>query len=131
MITREADYALRTIIFLAKNQDCSFCPTSEICEQMSIPYRFLRKISRSLVDSELVKAQRGKQGGLALAKKPENITLLDILKIFDPRTLSVNLCSKDPDLCQRHEICEAHNYFLKLQKKLENEFASVRISDFI
>ena len=131
MITREADYALRAIICLARVPDQKFFPTSEICKEMLIPYRFLRKISRELVGSGLVKAHRGKQGGLALNKSPEKITILDILRIFDERALAVNLCCKDPGLCCRSPKCEAHKYFQKIQSKLEKEFASVTVADLV
>jgi Rrf2 family protein len=131
MITREADYALRAVIYLARAPEEKYCPTSEICREMLIPYRFLRKISRELVNSGLVKAHRGKQGGLVLNKPPEKITVLDILRIFDERALAVNLCCKDPDLCCRSPKCEAHKYFQKIQSKLEKEFASVSVADLV
>lgn len=131
MITREADYALRALIYLAKNPEKGFCPTSEICESMEIPYRFLRKISRTLVDSGIVKAQRGKQGGLRLGVDASGLTLLEILKVFDPRALAVNLCCRDKASCSREEKCEAHDFFHNIQKKLEDEFAAVSVADLI
>lgn len=129
MITREADYALRTVIFLAKNLDKGYCPTSDIGEKMMIPYRFLRKISRRLVDSGIAKAQRGKQGGLALAVDPEEFSILDLLKVFDSRFLAVNQCCRDDESCNRQQNCEAHDFFMSVQKKLEKEFGSVKISE--
>ncbi len=131
MITREADYALRALIYLAKNIDKGFCPTSDICEEMDIPYRFLRKISRSMVDSGIVKAQRGKQGGLMLGIEPEKLTLLEIMRVFDPRALAVNLCCRKPGICSRENRCEAHDFFHSIQEKLEKEFAAVSVADLI
>ncbi len=131
MITREADYALRALIYLAKNTEKGYCPTSEICDAMDIPYRFLRKISRSMVDSGIVKAQRGKQGGLILGVAPEKLTLLEILRVFDQRALAINLCCRGRGLCSRQDNCEAHDYFHGIQKKLEQEFAAVSIADLI
>lgn len=131
MITREADYALRAIIYLAKHADDGYSPTSEICEAMEIPYRFLRKISRAMVDSGIVKAQRGKQGGLLLGVDPKKLSLLEILKIFDKRALAINLCCRDKGLCSRAGKCEAHEYFASIQRKLEKEFSSVTIADLI
>ncbi|GAB4280228.1 MAG: Rrf2 family transcriptional regulator [Candidatus Rifleibacteriota bacterium] len=129
MITREADYALRAIIYLAKNKSKGFCPTIDICEKMLIPYRFLRKISRKLVDSGIAEAQRGKQGGLALAVDPEKYSLLDVLKVFDARSLAVNLCSKEDNSCERKKECEVHEVFLGIQKNLEKEFDAIKIAD--
>lgn len=131
MITREADYALRALIYLAKNIDKGYCPTSDICQEMEIPYRFLRKISRSMVDSGIVKAQRGKQGGLMLGVAAEKLSILEILRIFDQRALAVNLCCRDRGVCSREERCEAHNFFHSIQAKLEKEFAAVSIADLI
>ncbi len=131
MITREADYALRAIIYLARKHENKYCPTSDICSEMLIPYRFLRKISRKLVESGIAVAQRGKQGGLCLAKKPEQLSLLEILKVFDPRALTLNKCCKNIDECERKNVCEAHDSFAILQQKLETEFDRITIDELV
>lgn len=129
MITREADYAIRTIVYLARHFGKAPIATTEVSEKMEIPYRFSRKISHKLVESGIVGTVRGKQGGIFLIPNPEQLSLLDILKIFDYRTLHVNACCYKADSCSRSGSCSICKRLLKLQEKMHTEFASIKFSE--
>ena len=131
MITREADYAIRTVLHLARNYGKGPVSTMEISEIMDIPYRFLRKISHHLVEAKIAGAHRGKQGGIFLEIEPEKLSLLDILKLFDERTINLNICCKSTDACDRSGNCTVHNRLMGLQGRLHAEFAAFKFSELI
>ncbi len=124
MITREADYAIRTVLYLAQHSDDGAVATTEISEKMQIPYRFLRKISHHLVEAGILATHRGKQGGIFLARKPAQISLLDILELFDQRAINLNVCCQDLSACDRSQACPIHDRLELLQKRLRSEFAA-------
>ncbi len=131
MITREADYAIRTVLFLSQNHGKGAVSTTEISKKMDIPYRFLRKISHHLVESGIAGALRGKQGGIFLQTSPDKISLLDILQLFDERAITVNLCCKSDKACDRSNKCPVHTRLEALQETLQKEFADVKFSELI
>ncbi len=131
MITREADYAIRTVLHLARHYGKGPISTMDISETMEIPYRFLRKISHNLVEAKIAGAVRGKQGGIFLNILPEEISLLDILKLFDERAINLNICCKSDDACSRSGDCPIHERLLKLQDRLQEEFSGLKISELI
>lgn len=131
MITREADYAIRTVLHLSRHHGKGPISTMDISETMEIPYRFLRKISHNLVEASIAGAVRGKQGGIFLKIAPEDISLLDILKLFDERAINLNICCKSDDACSRSENCPTHERLLQLQERLQKEFSGVKFSDLI
>ncbi len=49
-----------------------------------IPSNYLVQILNELRNGGLINSKRGKQGGYALAKAPDTITLYDIVGIIDP-----------------------------------------------
>jgi len=131
MITREADYAIRTVLYLAQHHGQGPVSTLEISEKMEIPYRFLRKISHQLVEAKVVGAVRGKQGGIFLNIAPDQISVLDILKLFDQRAITINICCKSDDSCSRAQECPMHNGLVSLQSRLRGEFDNFKFSDFL
>jgi Rrf2 family protein len=131
MITREAEYAIRTVMFLARQYGKNPVSTMEISEAMDIPYRFLRKISHHLVEAGMIGAQRGKQGGIYLKIAPEKISLLNILELFDERAINLNICCKSGEACSRSEKCRIHDRLMSLQERLRSEFDAFRISDLV
>lgn len=131
MITREADYAFRTVLYLAQNYGKGPISTTDISETMEIPYRFLRKISHNLVEAKLVGATRGKHGGIFLKVDPASISFLDILKLFDDRAINLNICCKADDACTRSPTCAIHERLVGLQERLQAEFEAFKFSDLV
>lgn len=87
MLTSKAKYALRAmseLAAIAAERDWRI-PVfiSEIAERQDIPRRFLENILLELRKHGLVTSHRGKNGGYALARAPENISFADIIRAVD------------------------------------------------
>lgn len=131
MITREIDYAIREILCLAKAHGTGqILSVTELSAQMDIPYRFLRTLSRKLVAAKLVLSRRGNGGGLTLAREPAQISLLQVMRAIDPKSMVLNRCLVDEDGCTRIDHCPVHEELAEMQKKLEVMLTDVRFSQF-
>jgi len=130
MITREADYAIRVVLYLAQHSDEGAVSTADLAEEMDIPYRFLRKIVRRMVEAELVVSQRGQGGGLRLARKEGDISLADVLNAIDPSGVKLNLCMLEGEECQRSKFCVISKKFEVLQEELYEKLRSITFDKF-
>ncbi|MFC1468030.1 RrF2 family transcriptional regulator [Verrucomicrobiota bacterium] len=130
MITREADYAVRVVLYLAQHTEEGAVSTADLAEEMDIPYRFLRKIVRRMVDAELVVSQRGQGGGLRLARSEKEISLADVLNAIDPSGVKLNLCMLEGDGCQRSKFCVVSKKFEVLQAELDEKLRSITFDKF-
>lgn len=129
MITRETDYAVRAMMYLAIQDDYSVPVSSaDLSEAMEIPYRFFRKIVLKLTQANLVISRRGKGGGLSLAEKPEKITLLQIMKAVDPNGVIVNLCIEEKSSCTRSYFCGLHSTLTEIQNLLDEKMGSITLA---
>ena len=126
MITREADYGVRVVLHLAKaaNRE-KLVSTAELAEQMEVPYRFLRKIVRRMVEAGFVISQRGQGGGLRLARPSATISLADVLYAIDPAGVKLNLCLLHGDRCTRTGNCPVHTQMKRLQTLLDGKLAEI------
>jgi Rrf2 family protein len=125
MITREADYAIRAVLYLSAQQRGRLVATSELAERMAVPYRFLRRIVQKLVDGRLLEAQRGKGGGVRLRRSCREISLFDVLNTVDPKALCVNACLEDQDICGRSGYCTVRPRLDDLQARLGSELRAI------
>ena len=82
-ITRQADYAVRAIMYLAQIGPNEKAATSQIAEKQDIPLSFLAKIIAQLSVAGLLQTMRGARGGVTLARSPEEITLLEVVEAID------------------------------------------------
>ncbi|MGN1115648.1 MAG: RrF2 family transcriptional regulator [Candidatus Ornithomonoglobus sp.] len=126
-ITREADYALRIVAELARSGRQIEAKT--IAEQNDIPYRFTLKILRKLVQAGYLKSYRGVNGGYALDKPAEEITLKNIIEVIDGQ-IALNICLSG-DCCANSVECRVKNKLAVIQKNLIDELDSVTFKDII
>ncbi len=116
-ITRQADYAMRAVLYLAELGSERRAATSQIAEEKHIPPSFLAKIVSQLSVAGLLQTSRGARGGVSLARSPENITLLEVVEAIDGPIL-LNECVVDGGVCVFGESCSLRPVFCDAQAEL-------------
>lgn len=81
-VSAKVDYALRAVIELAASGDG---PTKgeRIAQAQEIPLKFLENILGDLRHADIVRSQRGVEGGYWLARPAEEITLADVVRAVE------------------------------------------------
>ena len=99
MINNKTDYALRLLLNLAQKSSQGLVASRQIAEEEQIPPNFMPQIVAELVKKGWVESVRGPGGGVKLAVEPEEITVLDVISLFE--ALQVRPCLHEPGICQR------------------------------
>jgi len=97
-ITRQADYAVRAVLYLAQLGSDQRAATSQIAQEQQIPPSFLAKIVSQLSVAGLLQTSRGARGGVSLARPPEQIALLEVVEAIDGPIL-LNECVSPSGTC--------------------------------
>lgn len=116
-ITRQADYAIRAVRYLAKQGPNTRSATSIVAKEMKIPPSFLAKIISQLSIAGLLHTSRGARGGVTLARAPGEISMLDVVEAIDGPIL-LNECVGDPADCDFIEDCMVHPIWVEVQESL-------------
>jgi len=82
-LTSRCEYALLALIYLARNQAGEYITVQTIASAQKIPPRFLEEILLTLRRANYVHSTRGKGGGFLLSKSPDEISLAEIIRLFD------------------------------------------------
>jgi Rrf2 family protein len=129
-ITRQADYAIRAILYLSALNPTDRAATSLIAEKQEIPPSFLAKIISQLSIAGLIHTSRGAKGGVTLAKDPATISLLDVVEAIDG-PVSLNECTLDPRGCVRSNDCTMHSFWCEAQAELVNRLGKTNFAQFV
>ncbi len=129
LITRETDYAVRTVLYLAREGD-RIANVTEVAHAMHIPKSFLAKILQRLTKSNILVSSRGVKGGFRLAKKPSEISLLDIMMSIQGKT-TINLCVIDSKKCRLSATCSVHPVWVDIRKEVEKRLQKHTIDALI
>ena len=116
-ITRQADYAIRAVRYLAKQGPNERSATSTVAQEMKIPPSFLAKIISQLSIAGLLHTSRGARGGVTLAREAKDISLLDVVEAIDGPIL-LNECVGDPADCVFSDDCLVHPIWVEAQETL-------------
>ena len=124
------DYAIRIGFYLALKEET--ITASELASVLKIPVNYISKITKKLKAAEIVQACEGIKGGYALMKKPEMISLFDIVSSMEV-TMKINRCLEPDGFCSRNatDYCNVHKALLNVQKTYEDALKSVTIADLI
>lgn len=126
-ITRAGDYAIRSMVFLSKQQPGLLIMSSEVAMAEGIPVNFVRKILESLVKNGMVKSFRGAGGGFTLGRAAAEISLLQIIEIVDgPVALNECLSTRG---CKQLDNCPVTQIWQEAQDAAVNVLKSYSLAD--
>lgn len=115
-LTREGDYGVRSVLYLARQPYKKISFVSEIADTYNIPRSFLAKILQKLVKAGIAKSYRGVKGGFSLARPPKDICVFDVMQAVEGK-LAMNLCLTDRKKCDFTKQCPVHHVWAQAQAK--------------
>ena len=104
LMTRNTDYAVRALSYIARQKE-KVVPVSQLAEKLKAPRPFLRKILQILNKKGVLISYRGQGGGFALAKKPREIFLTDLIEILQGGPIKLNECLFKKMFCPDIKNC--------------------------
>ncbi len=125
LITRDTDYAVRALIFLAQEQK-RIISTSELVSHLRIPRPFLRKILQRLNKEKLLKSYKGMGGGFRLTVYPHRIFLLDLIEIFQG-PLRINECIFRKRVCPNIKTCKLKEKIDSIQRYVRSKLKDITL----
>ena len=128
LITRRSDYAMRICRVL---QDGKVHNVREICDREEIPRAFAYKILRELEMADLVKSERGNQGGYYLNKSLDELTIYDIVSVTEG-DLAILHCMKEDCSRNTNDIpCKVNMEIERIQGIMIKEMKKKSIAEII
>lgn len=90
---------------LARHMNQGPVQIGEISKRQDISVKYLEQLIRPLKQAKLVTSVRGPKGGHLLAEKPENISLGQIVRLFEGQSDLVE-CVSNPEKCSMSDDCQ-------------------------
>jgi Rrf2 family protein len=117
-LSRKSDYALRALFGLIASDGKTPVSIRELAERYDVPKRFLEQIMLELKSKGWVRSISGRDGGFVLAKKPDEITMGEVVRHFDGvlapiacvSTTHYEPCSQEPVCRFRRVLLDIRNY---------------------
>jgi Rrf2 family protein len=115
---------------LARHNNQGPVQIGEISKRQDISVKYLEQIIRPLKQAKLVESVRGPKGGHMLAKEPEEITLGQIVRLFEGQSDLVE-CVSNPDTCNMADDCQVRLAWKDATRVLYEKLDSTSIADLM
>jgi Rrf2 family protein len=129
IMTRDTDYAVRALCYIACKKD-DVISVSDLVKKIGIPKPFLRKLLQTLQKEGFLESYKGKGGGFVLKATACNISLLDLIEIFQgPVQINEHIFKKEK--CSHLNTCKLKKRIDVIQRHLVGELKSINIAQLI
>jgi Rrf2 family protein len=130
-ISAKSRYAVRALVELAERAEAAPgkpVRLGDIADTRDIPPQFLEQLFSSLRRSGLLRSHRGASGGFSFARRPEEITVLEVVEALDG-LLSPATCTQGE--CDRLDGCGAAGVWIEARQALEEVLGRTTITGLL
>ena len=131
-LSTKSTYGLRAMVNIALEQKKGAVSIKEISKKENISSVYLEQLLNKLRREDLVKSVRGPSGGYVLSRKPDDITVKDIVKTLEGSIAPVD-CATGREgrrtVCNKNKNCAARIAWTKLAKAIDDCLKSVTLAD--
>jgi Rrf2 family protein len=127
MLSKTAEYALRTVACLAQDLQVSLSADA-LSARTRVPRRYLHKVLADLAGAELVQSRPGPGGGYSLRVSPDRISILDVVNAVAPLE-RIRHCPLG--LPSHTRLCPLHKELDRAYEATEQAFARVTIGELL
>ncbi len=125
-ITRETDYGIVLLAFMARDADQSYS-AAVLAESQHLPVPMVSKVLKTLTRIGLLVSQRGPQGGYSLARSPRDISAADIIDALEG-PIAITECNlTGPDICVHQEHCSVSSHWGRINGAIRNALEGISL----
>ena len=131
-LSTQSRYGVRAIFDIAYHSNGLQTKVQDISRRQEISPRYIEQIFQKLRKAGVIGSRRGPSGGYFLKKKPEEITVGEIIRITEGG-LSLVACGSPPKnskkSCKKSGACATQLIWTEAGNRLSGYFDSITIKD--
>lgn len=110
VFSRACEYALRALFEMARHPEQDYWTVQDLAQRVAVPAPFLAKTFQTLVKGKVLNSSKGRSGGFIFARKPTQISLLQVVEIIDGTALAKD-CALGLPSCSESNPCPFHPHW--------------------
>ena len=120
-MTTASEYALLALLYIARHDTKGYISLSNITEDQELPFKYMEHLMHALCMAKIVLSSRGQRGGYKLARRPEKISLAQVIRLLDGPLAPVPSVSV---YFYKPTIIEREKKLTKLMREIRNYISS-------
>jgi FeS assembly SUF system regulator len=126
-ISKLTDYGTVVMTYLKRESD-RLHAASEIAGAIGLAAPTVSKILKQLAREGLVTSHRGAKGGYTLARRPETISMVEIIDALEG-PVGLTECGSSPGLCLQESACSIRTNWQRINGAVRAALAGVSLAE--
>lgn len=131
ILSTKGRYGLKMMYEFALNYGKGPMSLKEVAQQQQLSETYLEQLIAHLKKAGLVTSVRGAQGGYELIRKPEEITVGEIIRVLEGPLAPSDCVLDDEPECTRAEYCVTRLIWEKIRDSINNVVDSITLNDMV
>jgi Rrf2 family cysteine metabolism transcriptional repressor len=131
ILSTKGRYGLKIMYELALNYGNGPMPLKEVAQRQQLSETYLEQIIAHLKKGGLVTSIRGAQGGYELIRKPEEISVGEIIRTLEGPLAPAECVLDDEPECTKAEYCVTRLIWEKIMESINNVIDSITLNDMV
>jgi Rrf2 family protein len=135
MLSKKSKYAIHALVYLAKCEVGKPIQIQEIAEAQNSSRKFLESILLDLRNAGLLVSRKGRYGGYLLSRKPEDVNLAEVIRIFEGAIAYLPCVTykyyERCEECTDEKTCGVRNVFLELRNETVEILKKATLAEII
>lgn len=132
-LTAAEEYGLRIVVRIASSDGRTTIPEIADAEALTVPY--VAKLARVLTRAGLLRAVRGKSGGLQLARPAERLPVAEVIRALGGTLFPTGFCGEHTGtskrVCANDTDCSIRMLWSVLDASIARVLSHVHVSDLL
>ncbi|MFA9398362.1 MAG: Rrf2 family transcriptional regulator [Clostridiaceae bacterium] len=128
-LTTKGKYGVKAMVDLAINYGDKPVSIKNISERQNISVYYLEQLFSPLRKAKLIISVRGAQGGYILSKKPDDITISEIMDVLEG-PVEIATCLNDSS-CNNIDCCATRLLWFNIKKSIEEVTQNTTLGDIV
>lgn len=129
-VSTKGRYGLRTLMDIAMHQAKGPVTLNDIADRQKISVKYLWQVINPLKTAGVLSVTRGAKGGYVLARRPEKITMLEVMNLLEG-PVSLVECLTKKDYCHQVDACVARTVWAEVNQAVEKALKGITLDDIL
>jgi len=132
-VSSKAHYGLRMMTEFAKAHGRGPLSIAEVARVEHLPMAYLEQLAAQLRRGGLVQSTRGVHGGYTLARSPDTISVLDVVRVVEGEVAPVECVAHDyvSGSCIREGECASRPLWQRLKRSIDAVLSQTTLAELV
>ncbi len=128
-VTKLADYGIVLMTYFASNSDAPMHNARDLAAEVSLPLPVVSKILKLLARERLLISHRGTKGGYSLARKPERISVADIIRALEGPITVTECTDRVHGDCSLESLCPVRSNWHRINQAIRDALDKITLAE--